>query len=280
MEWFDVNDKGSELGLPPIQEFKVHQAEALRHEPLLDVADEEAAGTLLRVVHSDLIGLGTNGPVKLWRGGELATAQKALVAVLWRLGFELNIPWRDADGFRDYWAAQGCSGSWQARRLLVRQVLDPAFDFLDGLEESRIRDELTTGVTSRQSLGWPAVDAEIAGLRQRFQTARSAQDYRDVGNRCVAVVEALSAAVYDPSKHLRDGETEPPVAKSKQRLERYVEGSLAGKENLEVRGLATKVINLAQAVKHASTPSRRDAGIAADSVILLVNILRRVDQDQ
>lgn len=36
---------------------------------------------------------------------------------------------------------------------------------------------------------------------------------------------------------------------------------------------------VAQAVKHHSAPTRRDAGIAADSVIQLVDILRRVDED-
>jgi hypothetical protein len=39
------------------------------------------------------------------------------------------------------------------------------------------------------------------------------------------------------------------------------------------------VIELAHSVKHSSNPTRREAGIAADAVILLTNILRRVDQD-
>jgi hypothetical protein len=52
-------------------------------------------------------------------------------------------------------------------------------------------------------------------------------------------------------------------------------------ENGNFRKLAHAVIKQAQEVKHRRTPSRRDAGIAADSVIFLAQILRRlVDQQR
>jgi len=38
----------------------------------------------------------------------------------------------------------------------------------------------------------------------------------------------------------------------------------------------TKAIALAHEVKHRETPGRRDAGVVADAVILLANILRRL----
>jgi hypothetical protein len=63
------------------------------------------------------------------------------------------------------------------------------------------------------------------------------------------------------------------------RLGRYVEDAVPGADNEEVRGLANKSIELAPQVKHGETPSRRDAGIAADSVMLLTNILRRLDEE-
>lgn len=80
--------------------------------------------------------------------------------------------------------------------------------------------------------GWPCVDLELAALRERFGTARTSPDYRDVGNRCVAVLEAVGEVVYNEGKDLREGEAVPSREKSKQRLERYVEDSLAGKEGI------------------------------------------------
>lgn len=101
-----------------------------------------------------------------------------------------------------------------------------------------------------------------------------------MGNDCVTVTEALSAQVYDADIHLRPGEQEPAVEKSKQRLERFVEDALPGAENAAMRKLARASIELAQEVKHSETPSLRDAGIAGDSVIQLANLLRRLDEEE
>jgi hypothetical protein len=45
-----------------------------------------------------------------------------------------------------------------------------------------------------------------------------------------------------------------------------------------LRKLARSAIDFTQRVKHNPTSTRRDAGIAADSVILLANTLRRLDE--
>jgi hypothetical protein len=52
-----------------------------------------------------------------------------------------------------------------------------------------------------------------------------------------------------------------------------------GSENATLRKLARSTIEYAQHVKHSGTPTRREAGIAADAVIQLANILRRLDDD-
>ena len=51
--------------------------------------------------------------------------------------------------------------------------------------------------------------------------------------------------------------------KTKQRIGRYIEGTLAGPGNEEIRGLANKAIELAHHVKHSPTSTRREAGICA-----------------
>ena len=62
------------------------------------------------------------------------------------------------------------------------------------------------------------------------------------------------------------------------RIERYIETELPGPDNEPVRGLAKKAIELAHSVKHRSSSTRREAGIGADAVILLANILKRLEQ--
>ena len=258
--------------------FRSDFAEALRSGPAEDHADLEVARPFTRLVYGELTEFGTSGHPRL-DDEEIETAQRGLRSVLTRLGVQLELPWRNFTEFRMYWLQEGCSGSWQARRDLLADFFQPVLTELDRLEEVQDRGQLATAVSPHPDLGWPKVDHEIEALRQRFHSAQSAADYRDVGNRSVAVLEALSRVLYDPQKHLRDGESEPPVDKTAIRLGRYVEDSLSGSDHELVRGVVKKTSDLAHKVKHRPAATRRDAGIAADSVIMLANILRRVDQD-
>jgi hypothetical protein len=263
---------------PPTVKLRTDLLDQCRAGPVAGHDDLSCAIVLTRLVRAELEAFGTGGGERL-EDTEVALAQRTLRAVLQRLAIDLALPWRDFGGFRSYWLKNNASGSYQARRDLIEQFFGPVQDALDEREDVEIRAVLAEAVSPRPGTGWPKVDDEIAGLKHRFRTASAPQDYRDVGNRCVAVLEALSRTVYDRSRHLREGETEPPPDKTKQRLGRYVECSLTGEDNEAIRAVANKVIELAHSVKHSTTPTRREAGIAADAVILLANILRRVDQE-
>jgi hypothetical protein len=211
---------------------------------------------------------------------EIRAAIRAARAVVDRLGLELKLPFSDFGTFRSYWLRGDGYGSWQARRDILNDLFGNLHEQLARLEDGEIGSALAKPATSHPGTGWARVDTEVNELRRHFQAARTAQDYRNVGNDCVAVLERLSEQVYRADIHLRNGEDEPPVANTKQRLGRFVEDAAPGASNAEVRKVARAVIELAQAVKHQSAPSRRDAGIAADSVIQLTNILRRLAEDK
>ncbi|WP_301121611.1 hypothetical protein [Mycolicibacterium fortuitum] len=250
----------------------------LRAGPVAGTDDLDVAIALTHLVWDELIAFGTGGGNTL-DDKDLTLAQRALTETLSRIGITLTFPWRDFTTFKSHWVRNGCSGSWQARRDLLENLFAPVQAELDRQEDAQFRAVNAEAVSPHTKTGWPTVDEELTELRRRFRTATTTQDYRDVGNRAVAVMEALSRTLYDPAVHLRDGETEPPVDKTKQRIGRYVEDSLAGKDNEAIRGVANKVLELAHSVKHSTQPTRREAGIVADSVIMLANILRRVDQD-
>lgn len=251
---------------------------ALRAGPVAGTDDLDIAVALTHLVWDNLTAFGTDGSNAL-DDKEIALAQRALTATLSRIGITLSFPWRDFATFKAHWLRNGCFNSWQARRDLLNDLFAPVQQELDRQEDAQFRSVSAEAVSPHTKTGWPKVDEELTELRRRFRTATTTQDYRDVGNRAVAVLEAISRTVYDPAVHLRDGEIEPPADKTKQRLGRYVENSLAGSDNEAIRGVANKVIALAHSVKHSAEPTRREAGIAADAVIMLANILRRVDQD-
>ena len=241
-------------------------------------SDIELAVALVRLIHDELQRYGTDGSNRMDEN-EIRVALRTASALLERLGIELHLPFRDFGGFRGFWNNNDGHGSWQARRDILHDLFDDIHDRLALLEDGEIGAALARPATSHSGTGWPRVDTEINELRRHFQGARTEQDYRNVGNDCVAVTERLSEQVYNAAVHLRDGEEEPPVAKTKQRIERFVEDAAPGPDRAAVRKVARAVVELAQAIKHQSAPTRRDAGIAADSVIQLANILRRLDED-
>lgn len=248
---------------------------SLAEGPLPGDDDLESAQALTDLVHTAYMGYGTDG-AKDVNDEESRIILRSVRLVLNRHGITLNVPWRDFPSFRTYWNSHGAHGSWQARREMLATHFDPVFHALRLAEERTMRSELAEAISPHSSTGWMRVDEEIAQLRLRFRTATGMQDYRDTGNRCVAVLEALSAQVYNHSEHGNEGEQEPPVDKTNIRLERYINTRLPGSSNEELRGLTRKASALAHKVKHSPNADRTSAGITADTVILLANILRRL----
>lgn len=270
-----ITDVGG--GFPPVAEEVLERDvfRQLRKQPLEHTGDLTVAIALTQMAHKEFEAYGTDGRERL-SDPDAQLVLQSLRACLRRLGIDFKPPWRDLTTFRSHWLKEGCSGSWQARRDLLEEYFEPIHQRLTELEEQAFESELAEAVTPHAATGWPKVDAEVRELRRRFRLAATPQDYRAIGTHCVGVLEALSRTVYDPAKHLRPDELEPPVDRTKQRLGRYVETTLAGKEHESLRGLVVKSVALAHEVKHRESPTRREAGIAADAVILVSNVLRRL----
>ncbi len=251
----------------------------LRRSPPSDREEVEVAVPLAHLIHNDLEKYGTGGGQEMTEQ-QMGEALLALRAVVHRLGIvSFDVPFRDFTTFRSWWTRNDGHGSWQARRDLLAGIFEPLHDQLARIEQQVLTSSLVEPISPHARTGWSGVDTEISELRRHFLNARTAQDYRNVGLDCVSVTEALSRQVYHPARHLREGEEEPSVANTKQRLGRFVEDAAPGSSNDALRKLARSAIEFAQHVKHSATPTRREAGIAADAVIQLANLLRRLDED-
>jgi len=265
--------------IPPAPSFNVGLVRELRAGPIAGSPDIEVAVALTRLVHDELEAFGTSGGENL-NDREMREALLGLQAVVQRVGLTPpKLPFSDFKTFRSHWLREGASGSYQARRDILDLLFEDLHQRLADLETQGLSAVLAEGVSPRGRTGWARVDENIAELRRHFASARSGLDYRNVGNDAMSVLEELSRVAYDAERHLRPGETEPAVDKTKQRLTRYVEDALPGGENEALRALVRASIEFAQTVKHRSSPTRRDAGLAADAVIILANLLRRLAED-
>lgn len=256
---------------------------ALIAGPEPGVSDLDVSLALMDLVRDDLQYSGTEGSGKgRLSDPEIQTAVRALERTTTRAGQPFKLPFHDHTAWRSWWIRKGASGEggWKARRDLLAGLFDESYAALLAAQDRALDSTLAEAVSPRTALGWAAVDTELGELRRHFRSARSPQDYRAIGNDCVHVLEALSRQVYDHARHTPDGEEEPPVARTKLRLERYVQDRLAGAGEVEMRKYARATIELAQAVKHRGAPTRRDAGVTADAVIVLANMLRRLDEEE
>lgn len=267
------------FALPAGPTFDLELVARIRSGQTTEIDDLEAASALTTLVHDELEEYGTSGQEQL-SNSEMRECLMALRSVLHRLGVtDVTVPFRDFKTFRTYWLRNDAHGSWQARREILQSIFNPIHDELADREAQVLSGGLADPVSPRGRTGWTRIDQEIAEIRRHFASAKTPQDYRNVGNDCVIVLEGLSAQAYEPNRHLREGEEEPPVGQTKNRLNRVVEINLPGPANAELRKQIKATIELAQAVKHRNDGDRLTAGIAADSVILLANILRRISAD-
>lgn len=249
--------------------------EAIRTGKYSKASDLSVASELSKFVWEEYEKYGTKGGTL--SESEIVLAQKTLVSVLDRLQIQINIPWRDFQSFRSYWIRNGAQGSWQARRDILSDLFEPIQKELDWRERQSVQASLVTAISPHATLGWDAADTKISALRRRFADARTPEDYSDVGNRAVSALEELANQVYDPKKHVREGEEPLPYGKTKERFDRYIEEKLPGPSNAALRKVARGTVELSQALKHGSVNTRTNAGLVGDSVIFLANMLRRLD---
>ncbi len=264
-------------GLTDGLEFNLPLVQQLRRGPLKGVSDVEAAIALARLVHDEFQRFGTDGSQQL-SDVQARECMRSLVALTKRIGIEFDSPYRDFTGFRAYWGTHGGYGSWAARRSMLQELFDPLQEEVERREDDALKGELAEPVSAQRATGWADVDEEIAELRRHFHHASTPQDYRNIGNDVVAVLEKLSEAAYEPSRHLQEGEHEPPVAQTKNRLSRIVEVDSSREGSDELTKLAKTTVELAQAVKHNPSGSKVRAGIAADAVIQLAHMIRRLQE--
>lgn len=235
-DFWIAEESGDPWGTSVVDVLDVARLTALISAPDPQHADLDVTLALMDLVRDDLQLSGTSGGDRI-SDQNMRLAVRALERTSTRAGLEFRLPFRDHAGWRSYWIRKGASGAggWQARRDLLSDLFDAPYASLMAAQDRALDSTLVEAVSPHERLGWPNVDTEVGELRRHFRSASTAADYRAVGNDCVHLLEALSRQVYDHASHTPTGEDEPPVAKTKLRLERFIEHGLPGSDNAEIR---------------------------------------------
>ena len=110
--------------------------EHLRKAPGPVESEIEAAYALAQLAYDELLEYGTRGNPQLSEA-EITTVLRALRAVLKRLDFSFDPPFRDFKSFHGYWSREGMGGGggWAARRSYLSDLFNQVFSFLEQLED-------------------------------------------------------------------------------------------------------------------------------------------------
>lgn len=249
--------------------------ERLRRGSIDEFNDLDAALDLVELCHKELTSYATERDHRL-SDADMGLVFRALKITLIRLGVEADLPFRNFTSFQDFWIEQGAvgEGSWRRRRSLIEVAFSSLRTALETLEENRLTKPLSNPI-EQQGPSWPDVDAELRELRRKFGMAVTPQDFRALGTNFIGVLEAVGDAIHSPREDLCEGEKAIPRDKPKIRIERFLERKIT-LEHSTLKNQVKTTLELAHKVKHSQSPNALMTGVAADSIILLASIIRRI----
>lgn len=225
--------------------FDTERLRRFEQGPLHDSTEVDAALSLLDAIGEFVEGWedGTSDESRLMTENALRVLQTACA----RMGIEVDVT-----------SNLDTSGS-RRREYVVWEMLESAHAQL--LDFDRIQL-----VNTLEETGWPTVDRECDELRRLWKSACKPAQFSAVGNQALRVIEAASDLL---------GDFAVPRIQSINRLTGVLDAaSPSGKANDHLRSLIRDAVNLANAAKHDSEPSRVKAGAAANAALCVVGIMR------
>lgn len=232
---------------------------------------------LARLTYDEFLEFGTSHHEKLTNTGS-QEALRTLVFLTKQVGYAaFNPPFHDFDSFRSHWLENGGHGSWQSRRQILGALFSPLIAYLLEREDSQARsNNLLEPVTEDFVEGWSRVDEEISELRRHYAAASTVQDFRNIGNDCVAIFANIASVVYNSDVHSNFQDPWPTDDRTILKISRFIQTRLPGSQHETLRTLVKRVNDLAHSAKHDLDGTALKASIAADSVLFLSSTLRKI----
>jgi hypothetical protein len=177
----------------------------------------------------------------------------------------------DPNTFNDLWDWYGRwkadFPTYQSRRDFIANLYQPIFDRLEGkLSVTTAPDE---GLT-----GWERADREWEKIRSALINAQHEEDFQSIGHKCRELMITTGQAVFDAAKHPSPDGVPPSTTDAKRMIESYVATTLAGASNSELRKHVKTTFDLANAVQHRRTATRRDAAICVEATRTVINLIK------
>ncbi|MBI3748058.1 MAG: hypothetical protein HY262_04320 [Chloroflexi bacterium] len=223
--------------------------------------------TLLELQQGLLTAVATGGPQMKTVDPTYKQRRTRLRRGLGALGVSDPFPW---SGLWEWYGVWGTFGGYAGRRNHIEQLVSPVID------ELRARlDAVAVADWGEDTID--GVEHRLGGLKARLESAKTLDDYQDVGRRAREILIALARLVFSEDM-VPVGKEPPGPSDAKERLDLYFEHRFGGKANEEMRRFMKAAVALANSVTHSGDTDEVHAFAVAQATLLIVRVTARLER--
>src|SRR5690606_33903956 len=111
--------------------------------------------------------------------------------------------------------------------------------------------------------GWERLERSVQEIRKRQSEASKEEQFQVIGLLCRETIITLAQSVFIEEKHQILDHTKVSKTDAKRMLEAYIAVELSGSSNKILRQYARSTLDLANALTHKRTATKKDASLCS-----------------
>lgn len=165
--------------------------------------------------------------------------------------------------------------TYQERRIYINQLFASTLSYFEEVEFSQ---NIETFVELNE---WERIERTIAKIKRDSSTAKNEEDFQAIGLLCRDVIISLAQAVYKPLIHGEIDENGIKIGKSDavRMLGNYINFTLKGGQNKELRTYAKVTNDLANQLTHKRSATKKDMLLTMSSTVALINFVGIIEKE-
>jgi hypothetical protein len=224
---------------------------------------------LLQRVANMIVAVGTGQARVQDVNNEYKKLDRKLSANFKALGFSEPFPWREMWEWYGYYRME--LDTYQQRRDHVARLTKEALDKLNSIENTGLVHDPASGGDDPT---WDRVNTRVAGLVDKYSSARTLDDWQDVGRRSREILVDLGKLLAD-SGLIAAGTRPPKLGDAKAWFDLMLAQRGAGSSKAEFRAVMRATWELAQKVTHGDIDDV-DAFASAQATVLVVRTTQKL----
>jgi len=193
----------------------------------------------------------------------------AVNKALQRLGFQNPNQFKDLWDWYGKWSSE--FSTYRERRAFIRELYSSLVQTLLETEEA---ESINVTIDLK---GWERLERSVQEIRKRQSEASKEEQFQVIGLLCRETIITLAQSVFIEDKHPILDDTKVSKTDAKRMLEAYIAVELSGSSNKILRQYARSTLDLANALTHKRTATKKDASLCSIATLSLINFIGTIE---